>query len=117
VERRLTRRSGVALQDFSRRLMRSTREKHSDEWSNEAVPTTAVVEVAEAEERGSAQDLEKMLRATTEPWEGLAKAEVSPQQSDSGEVEERCGRLGLRLELSILRCPNSNSGPIGGVYG
>ena len=79
MERGLTRRSGVALQDFSRRLMRSTREIHSNEWSNEAVPTTTVVEVAEAEGRGSVQDLEK--------------AEESPNQLGSGGISEQCGRL------------------------
>ena len=47
--------------------MRSTREQHSGERSNEAVPTTPVVEVVEAKERGSAQDVEKMQTATTEP--------------------------------------------------
>ena len=49
--------------------------------------------------------------------EGMAKTEDPSQQSDSREVNERCGRLGLRLGLSILRCQNSNSGPIGGEYG
>ena len=81
------------------------------------MPTTPVAEVAEAEERGSTQDLEKMRRAITEPREGLAKTEESFQHLDSREVAEQCGRLGLRLELSILRCQNLDSSPIGGVYG
>ena len=97
--------------------MRSTREQQSCEGMNEAVPFAPVVEVAEAENRGSAQEVEKMLSATTAPWEGLAKTEKPSHQLDSGEVNEQCDRLGLPLELSILRCPNLGSSPIGGEYG
>ena len=68
----------------------------------EAVLLALVVEVEGAEDLGSEQNVDKMMIATAEPREGLAKTEKPSHQFDSGEVNEQCGRLGLPLELSIF---------------
>ena len=47
----------------------------------------------------------------------LTKTKQTMLQDDSGEVAEQCGRLGFRLGLSVLRCPNLDSGLIGRGYG